>query len=69
VLTIAHSCSGTCICSRDDDGDLVLCKDCPAEGHFGGVLSVAFSPDNSLLVSGSGDNTVKLWNAITGAEV
>ena len=30
-------------------------------GHFSGVNSVAFSPLNSLIASGSADNTVKLW--------
>ena len=30
------------------------------------VNSVAFSPDSSRVVSGSDDNTVRIWNAITG---
>jgi WD40 repeat protein len=30
------------------------------------VFSVAFSPDGSLVVSGSGDNTARIWNPITG---
>ena len=32
------------------------------EGHRGGVTSVAFAP-NGMLASGSGDGTVKLWDA------
>ena len=31
-------------------------------GHSDGVRGVSFSPDGSLIVSGSQDNTVKLWN-------
>lgn len=31
------------------------------EGHTDGVTSVAFSPDGHFLVSGSDDDTVKLW--------
>ncbi len=30
--------------------------------------AVAFSPDGQLIVSGSGDNTVRVWDAATGAE-
>ena len=37
------------------------------QGHSGGVLCVAFSPDGTTLASGSRDNTVRLWDAVTGA--
>ena len=33
------------------------------------VSSVAFSPDGKLVVSGSGDITIRVWDAATGAEV
>ena len=35
-------------------------------GHTDVVNSVAFSPDGKHIVSGSGDNTLRLWNANTG---
>ena len=31
------------------------------EGHSGAVNSVCFSPDGSLILSGSDDKTIKLW--------
>ncbi|WAO93446.1 Vegetative incompatibility protein HET-E-1 [Fusarium falciforme] len=37
------------------------------EGHDESVNSVAFSADGQRLASGSGDRTVKVWDAATGA--
>ncbi len=33
------------------------------------VNSVAFSPDGKYVVSGSGDNTARVWEASTGKEI
>ncbi|MEQ9236948.1 WD40 repeat domain-containing protein [Coleofasciculus sp. E2-BRE-01] len=38
-------------------------------GHDSRVNSVSFSPDGKTLASGSGDNTIKLWNRETGEEI
>jgi WD40 repeat protein len=36
------------------------------EGHSASVKSVSFSPDKSLLASGSADNTIRIWDVATG---
>ena len=38
-------------------------------GHTADVYSVGFSLDGTHIVSGSRDNTIRLWNARTGEEV
>jgi WD40 repeat protein len=42
---------------------------CTIEGHAGVVGSVGFSPDGKHIVSGSWDNTVRIWDADTGQPV
>jgi serine/threonine protein kinase len=39
------------------------------KGHANTVRSVAFSPNGKRLATGSGDRTVKLWDATTGQEL
>jgi Tol biopolymer transport system component len=38
-------------------------------GHTGTVNSVAFSPDGGTIISGSSDDTVKVWDAANGREL
>jgi WD40 repeat protein len=40
----------------------------PLQGHTGPVGSVGWSPDGSRIVSGSSDDTVRVWDADTGVE-
>lgn len=35
------------------------------EGHADAILSVTFSPDGKQLATGSGDNTVRIWDIFT----
>ena len=39
----------------------------PLIGHTNWVNSVAFSPDGKYIVSGSNDNTLKIWELKSGA--
>ena len=41
----------------------------PFEGHANAVRSVGFSPDGKQVVSGSWDETVRIWNAEAGQTV
>jgi WD40 repeat protein len=50
---------------RVSDGSLVR----TLEGHISGVTSVTFSPDGSLIASGSWDNTIKIWRVSDGSLV
>ena len=60
------------------DARLIFCFSCACvemtelrtlAGHTNAVYSVAFSPDGSKIVSGSFDNTIRLWDAATGQQI
>ncbi|MBQ1192103.1 MAG: hypothetical protein IIX43_07525, partial [Bacteroidales bacterium] len=44
--------------------DKVVCLQ-TLEGHSKYVLSVAYSPDGTKIISGSDDKTIKIWDANT----
>ncbi|MDX3656897.1 hypothetical protein PV646_06210, partial [Streptomyces sp. ID05-26A] len=37
-------------------------------GHTNWIQSVAWSPDGTHILTGSGDNTTRFWNATTGEQ-
>ena len=39
------------------------------QGHSQTILTLAFSPDGSMLASGSEDNTARLWNVADGQKI
>jgi serine/threonine protein kinase len=49
---------------RQPDGSFTALR-----GHRGSVLSVAFSPDGSMLISGGSDGAVRQWRAEDGEEM
>ncbi len=55
--------------AEDEPGDTSKPNVSVQSGHAGGVDAVAFSPDGRWALSGSIDETVKLWEVATGREV
>ncbi|KAJ1483073.1 WD40-repeat-containing domain protein [Baffinella frigidus] len=67
-----HAGKDTCLCTMQTDeyGDQQIVRNpmCTLTGHVGGVNAVKFSPDGKIVVSGSRDWLLKIWNAGSGAE-
>ena len=64
-----HDGEDGCICKHNEYGRIVVDPECPVSGHDDYVLSVCFSPDGKQIASGSKDNTMRIWDAATGAPV
>lgn len=39
------------------------------QGHSGGVTACTYSPDGSRILSASTDNTLNIWDSVTGVEI
>ena len=68
VTSMAFSCTSDCVVVGYYDGTVNVldmksgqAQSEPFVGHMGYVSTVAFSPDNKYVVSGSDDTTVRVW--------
>ena len=68
---IGHTCTGSCICTKDDFSNVVENQECPVKSLTGWVSSAAFSPDGQRVVVAShkDSNLVKVWDVAAAAEV
>ncbi len=39
------------------------------QGHTRDVYSIAYSPDGKYIISGSDDNSIKIWESDSGKEL
>ncbi len=76
VLRLACSPRGDLVASVGVWGRKVMVTDATTGqdrpclvGHTNFVYAVAFSPDGSLVATGSGDHTVRLWSTVDGSPV
>ena len=72
MITIGHTCTGSCTCVKVDHERVVVRNpECPATGPSCDKVArgVSFSPDGKRVVSGLWDQLVTIWDTDTGAEV
>ena len=60
--TASLECELTSASLPVDSASLTLVSE-KTNAHSGYITSVAFSPDGKTIVSGSGDETLKVWNS------
>ena len=75
VISLACSPSGKILASADDAGTIILWDLAPGRllkrmrGHGkGGIWSLSFSAESTVLVSGGADGTVRVWDVVLPAE-
>ncbi|KAF8146627.1 quinon protein alcohol dehydrogenase-like superfamily, partial [Mycena galopus ATCC 62051] len=67
--TTKRYCESGLMTLRLKSGGSLSWPDAVLNGHKGFVISVAFSPDGTRIVSGSYDNTVCVWDAETQSQI
>ena len=66
LIAVFTALFASCEEPKDDGNNINLKCLKTLEGHSREVLSVAYTTDGTKIVSGSADNTIKIWDANTG---
>jgi WD40 repeat protein len=75
IETIEYSYDGSYIAVGDYSGNITILDGLTLRilkkfsGHSEAIRSLSFSPDNSILISGSDDFTIGVWNMANGNEI